>query len=102
MAASLSAAAALFASKALAPSRAGHVVARKSSLSESSPLWPIEPPRGSCERLLDRHRNCCDVWNFRSRGRVVTDIIWTGNTSSEWRNSGNWSPEQVPQKGDAV
>jgi hypothetical protein len=32
----------------------------------------------------------------------VTDIIWTGNTSSEWRNSGNWSPEQIPQKGDAV
>jgi hypothetical protein len=32
----------------------------------------------------------------------VTDIIWTGNTSSEWRNSGNWSPEQVPQKGDVV
>ena len=32
----------------------------------------------------------------------MTDIIWTGNTSSEWWNSGNWSPEQVPQKGDAV
>jgi hypothetical protein len=35
-------------------------------------------------------------------GRVVTGIVWTGNTSSEWRNSGNWSPEQIPQKGDAV
>ena len=32
----------------------------------------------------------------------MTDIIWTGNFSSEWQNSRNWSPEQVPQKGDTV
>jgi hypothetical protein len=36
------------------------------------------------------------------KGADVTDIIWTGNTSTEWRNAENWSPEQVPQKGDAV
>ncbi len=36
------------------------------------------------------------------KGRVVTDIVWTGTTSSDWRTSANWSPEQVPRKGDAV
>lgn len=32
----------------------------------------------------------------------MTDIVWTGSTGSDWRTSANWSPEQVPQKGDAV